>query len=123
LRFICNFLIKELFCKTCTGFKLCLGVSLKYSLKLLALLVITMAIMGGPTAWADTPVTLLRSFAGNINITGTAGTLRTEADGISSCSVTNSGSMQLLGVPTGSTIVVAYIYCSVHVKKYYEKTD
>jgi uncharacterized repeat protein (TIGR01451 family) len=64
-------------------------------------------------AWADTPVTLYKSFAGNINITGTGGTLRTQrdtADGGNSCTVTNSGSIQLLGVPTGSSIVAAYLY-------------
>lgn len=62
------------------------------------------------TAFADTPVTLYESFAGNINITGTAGTLRTAPDGTNSCSVVTSGSMQLLGVPAGSTIVRAYLY-------------
>ena len=61
-------------------------------------------------SYADTPVTLYRSFAGNINITGTGGTLRTAADGTNSYSVTNSGSMQLLGVPAGSTITAAYLY-------------
>jgi len=59
---------------------------------------------------ADTPVTLYQSFAGNINITGTAGTLRTANDATNPCLVTNSGSMQLLGVPSGSTIVAAYLY-------------
>jgi uncharacterized repeat protein (TIGR01451 family)/fimbrial isopeptide formation D2 family protein len=63
-----------------------------------------------PAAQADTPVTLFRSWAGNINITGTGGTLRTAADGSNSCSVVNSGSMQLLGVPAGSSIVAAYLY-------------
>ena len=62
-----------------------------------------------PSGHADTPVTLYRSFAGNINITGTGGTLRTSADP-SSWNVTNSGTMQLLGVPAGSTIVAAYLY-------------
>ena len=62
-----------------------------------------------PSGHADTPVTLYKSFAGNINITGTGGTLRTSADP-SSWNVTNSGTMQLLGVPAGSTIVAAYLY-------------
>jgi hypothetical protein len=61
-------------------------------------------------ARADTPVTLRQSFAGNINITGTAGTLRTASDTTNSCSVTNSGTMQLLGIPAGSSIVTAYLY-------------
>ena len=59
---------------------------------------------------ADTPVTLYESFAGNINITGTAGTLRTQSDSVNSCSVTNSGSMTLSGLPAGAAIVKAYLY-------------
>ena len=74
-------------------------------------LVITLGLLAfaATSGHADTPVTLYKSFAGNINITGTGGTLRTQADP-NSCTVTNSGSMQLLGVPTGSTIVAAYLY-------------
>lgn len=60
--------------------------------------------------FADTPVTLFESLAGNINITGTAGTLRTANDETNPCSVINSGSMTLSGVPSGSTIVKAYLY-------------
>lgn len=61
------------------------------------------------TAFADTPVTLFQSFAGNINITGTAGTLRTQADP-NSCTVTNSGTMTLSGLPAGASVVKAYLY-------------
>jgi trimeric autotransporter adhesin len=82
----------------------------KCPLVLWAVAIIFLGVMGERTALADTPVTLYESFAGNINITGTAGTLRTAADGTNSCSVTNSGSMQLLGLPAGSTIVKAYLY-------------
>ena len=78
-------------------------------------LVITLGLLAFAvtSSQADTPVTLYKSFAGNINITGTGGTLRTMADLINTtnaCQVTNSGSMQLLGVPAGSTIVAAYLY-------------
>lgn len=62
------------------------------------------------TARADTPVTLFKSWAGNLNITGTAGTLRTNPDSINPCSVTNSGTMDLEGIPAGSTVVAAYLY-------------
>jgi uncharacterized repeat protein (TIGR01451 family) len=80
------------------------------AVQLLSVGVILLTLISSHTALADTPVTLYKSFAGNINITGTAGTLRTAADGTNSCSVTNSGSMTLSGVPTGSTIVAAYLY-------------
>lgn len=72
--------------------------------------VIFFGVIFSQAALADTPVSLLESFAGNINITGTAGTLRTAPDGTNACSVTNSGSMTLSGIPAGSTIVKAYLY-------------
>jgi uncharacterized repeat protein (TIGR01451 family) len=81
----------------------------KCLVQLLAVAIISLGVMGSHAALADTPVTLYKSFAGNINITGTAGTLRTAADP-TYCTVANSGSMQLLGVPAGSTIVAAYLY-------------
>jgi uncharacterized repeat protein (TIGR01451 family) len=81
-----------------------------FSIKILLTVVIFTGIIGGQNALADTPVTLYQSFAGNINITGTAGTLRTANDATNPCSVTNSGSMTLSGVPAGSTIVAAYLY-------------
>jgi len=61
-------------------------------------------------AHADTPVTLYESLAGNINITGTGGTLRTNPDGTNSCSVTNNSSMTLSGLPAGATVLRAYLY-------------
>ncbi len=62
------------------------------------------------TAWADVPVTLYESLAGNINITGTGGTLRTQSDAGNSCLVTNNGSMTLSGIPPGATVRKAYLY-------------
>ena len=67
-------------------------------------------LFGAIPATADTPVNLFQSLAGNINITGTGGTLRTAADGVNSCSVTNSGSMTLSGIPAGATVRTAYLY-------------
>ncbi|MEK6743342.1 MAG: hypothetical protein AABZ15_07030 [Nitrospirota bacterium] len=61
-------------------------------------------------ASADTPVSLYESLAGNINITGTGGTLRTNPDGVNSCSVTNNGTMTLSGIPAGATVRKAYLY-------------
>jgi len=90
------------------------GVLRKCLIALWVVAIISLGVMGGNTALADTPVTLYKSFAGNINITGTAGTLRTHVDNnppdATSCTVTNSGTMQLLGLPAGSTIVAAYLY-------------
>jgi MSHA biogenesis protein MshQ len=78
--------------------------------KLFVAVIILLSVMGGKTALADTPVTLFRSFAGNINITGTAGTLRTQSDSGNPCLVTNSGTMNLLGLPADATVRVAYLY-------------
>jgi uncharacterized repeat protein (TIGR01451 family) len=61
-------------------------------------------------ATADTPVNLFQSLAGNINITGTGGTLRTNPDGVNSCSVVNNGTMTLSGMPAGATVRTAYLY-------------
>jgi uncharacterized repeat protein (TIGR01451 family) len=72
--------------------------------------VLVLLAVGAVPAFGDTPVILYQSFAGNINITGTGGTLRTAADGSDSCSVANSGSMQLSGLPAGATVRRAYLY-------------
>jgi uncharacterized repeat protein (TIGR01451 family) len=66
-------------------------------------------LFGAVPASGDTPVTLYQSFAGNINITGTGGTLRTAADP-TSCTVVNNGSMTLSGIPAGATVMRAYLY-------------
>jgi uncharacterized repeat protein (TIGR01451 family) len=86
------------------------GALCKCLIALLVAAIISFGVMGGNTARADTPVTLFKSLAGNINVTGTAGTLRTAADGTNPCSVTNSGSMTLSGLPVGATVVTAYLY-------------
>jgi uncharacterized repeat protein (TIGR01451 family) len=84
-----------------------LGNALSIWAVVLSLLVL---LFGAIPATADTPVNLFQSLAGNINITGTGGTLRTAADGVNSCSVTNSGSMSLSGIPAGATVRTAYLY-------------
>jgi len=62
------------------------------------------------TIFAGTPVQLYESFAGNINYIVTAGTLRTQPNSINACSVTNSGSASLSGLPAGATVLAAYLY-------------
>lgn len=76
-----------------------------------ALILVLFAFLVLPAAARpDAPVTLYQSFAGNINITGTGGTLRTNPDSVDSCSVANNGSMQLSGIPAGATVRKAYLY-------------
>lgn len=75
-----------------------------------AFLAILGLLFSAAPAVSDTPVALYESLAGNINITGTGGTLRTNMDGVNSCSVTNSGTMTLSGIPAGATVRTAYLY-------------
>ena len=59
---------------------------------------------------AGTPVTLYRSFAGNIDFTSTGGTLRTQPNPVDACAVTDHGSAPLSGIPSGAVIRAAYLY-------------
>ncbi|GGX87359.1 hypothetical protein GJV26_29220 [Massilia dura] len=61
-------------------------------------------------ALADTPITLFKSFAGNINMTGTQKTLRTASNNSNACSTAESVTMNLSGIPNGSTVLAAYLY-------------
>ena len=60
-------------------------------------------------ARAATPIALFRSYAGNIQFTGTAGTLRAQANP-NSCTLNASGTAVLSGVPVGATVVAAHVY-------------
>jgi uncharacterized repeat protein (TIGR01451 family) len=59
---------------------------------------------------AGTPVTLYRSFAGNIDFTCTGGTLRTQPNPVNACAVTDHGSALLSDIPSGAEIRAAYLY-------------
>ena len=59
---------------------------------------------------AGTPISLYRSFAGNLDYVGTGGTLRTQANGVNACAVTTSGTSTLSGIPAGASIRAAYLY-------------
>ena len=61
-------------------------------------------------AYAGTTVSLFSTFAGNINYLTTGGTLRTANNATNACSVGTTGTGALSGIPTGSTIVAAYLY-------------
>jgi uncharacterized repeat protein (TIGR01451 family) len=59
---------------------------------------------------AAAPLTLNREFLGNYNYVVTGGTLRTASDSVNACSVKNSGTAALSGIPTTATIKAAYLY-------------
>ena len=62
------------------------------------------------SASSGVPVTLYRSFAGDMSYVETGGTLRTQSNAVDACAVTNSNSAVLSGIPAGSTITAAYLY-------------
>ncbi len=64
---------------------------------------------GGCSVVMATPVTLSQSFAGNFDFVVTGGTLRTQANP-NSCTVTNSGTGALSGIPASATIHRAFLY-------------
>jgi uncharacterized repeat protein (TIGR01451 family) len=57
-----------------------------------------------------TPIARYARHTGNLNYVATGGTLRTASNDVNACSVSNSGTQALSGVPVGSTIVAAYLY-------------
>jgi len=61
-------------------------------------------------AFAQTPIALFRSYAGNIQFTGTAGTLRASSNAVSACNLNASGTAALNGLPAGATVVAAHLY-------------
>lgn len=65
------------------------------------------------SALADTTPTLFDSFAGNVNFIGTAKTRRTQSNAVNACSVESAGtstSATLAGLPSGATVLAAYLY-------------
>ncbi|MEZ4397872.1 MAG: hypothetical protein R3C71_13275 [Candidatus Krumholzibacteriia bacterium] len=61
-------------------------------------------------ARADTPVALRESFAGPLDVAGTAGTLRRFSNLLDACAVDDHGSAPLTGIPAGATVVSATLY-------------
>ncbi len=68
------------------------------------------ALLVAAPALAQTPIALFRSYAGNIQFTGTAGTLRSNPNSVNACSLNATGARALSGVPAGATIVAAHLY-------------
>jgi hypothetical protein len=56
------------------------------------------------------PLDLYRSFAGQVNFTGTGGSLRAAANGVDACAVVGSSSGSLAGLPPGARVEAAYLY-------------
>jgi MSHA biogenesis protein MshQ len=62
-------------------------------------------------ARADVPLTLFKSWAGNVNFTGTVVTLRDSSANVCSVYPANTTlSVALAGIPTGATILAAHLY-------------
>lgn len=83
------------------------GVALR---RMLQLLLMVLAGLCGAPASADTPIVLFKSFAGNVNMTGTQKTLRTRSNGDNACATASSVTMNLSGLPDGATVLAAYLY-------------
>jgi MSHA biogenesis protein MshQ len=79
-------------------------------MRFLRLLLLMAAVLSTNAAHADTPITLFKSFAGNVNFTGTQKSLRTRSNSDNACSTSSTATMVLSGIPTGSTILAAYLY-------------
>jgi len=77
---------------------------------LLLVLALLLSLIGAPGAEAGVPLDLYRSFAGQVNFTGTGGSLRTAANAVDACAVGSSSSGDLTGLPSGAMIDVAYLY-------------
>jgi hypothetical protein len=80
--------------------------------RLLAFLAGLLLLAAGLPARADTPVSLLLSFRGNVNFTGTEEVLRTKNNN-DPCSVVQYGTViyaKLAGIPSGATILSAQLY-------------
>lgn len=77
---------------------------------LLARLLTACLLLATSPARADTPITLFKSYAGYVNFTGTQETLRARSNGSDACALVKSLSMTLSGIPSGATVLAAYLY-------------
>ena len=77
---------------------------------LLLALAVLLALLGAVRAEAGVPLDLYRSFAGQVNFTGTGGSLRAAANTVDACAVVGSSSGNLAGLPRGARIEAAYLY-------------
>jgi len=68
------------------------------------------SLVAASPAIAGTPITLFRSYAGNIQYTGTAGTLRAQPNSGNACALNSSSSAPLSGLPAGAVVRAAFLY-------------
>jgi len=74
-------------------------------------LVLAACCLLSPLARADSPITLFKSFAGNVSFTGTVKTMRTQSNTVDPCAInTSTMNMVLSGVPSGAVILNAQLY-------------
>lgn len=78
--------------------------------KLLPLLLALLCWLFVGAARADSPITLFKSFAGNVSFTGTQKTLRTASNSSNPCTIASSVTLPLRGVPSGAIILNAQLY-------------
>lgn len=74
------------------------------------LFILAWALGGAAPARADTPIKLFKSFAGNVNLTGTEKSLRTSSNDNDPCATTSSVTMSLTTLPSNATVLAAYLY-------------
>ncbi|MGV3592658.1 MAG: DUF6701 domain-containing protein [Gammaproteobacteria bacterium] len=69
-------------------------------------------VTGPPAVTGYVPVTLYETFSGNVNYRAIGNTLRAEDNGGNTCAMfdINTGSTATMSLPTGSTILAAYLY-------------
>ncbi|WP_338761252.1 DUF6701 domain-containing protein [Massilia sp. METH4] len=80
----------------------------RFAAKLVVALLLSL--LCGRAALADTPIKLFKTFAGNINLTGTEKSLRTKSNSSDACATAQSVTLALTTVPSGSTVLAAYLY-------------
>jgi MSHA biogenesis protein MshQ len=78
--------------------------------KAIAAWLVVAAALPCPAARADTPLTLLQSFAGNVNFTGTQATMRTNRSVCDAVSARTKLNKALAGIPAGAQILSARLY-------------
>ena len=78
-----------------------------------ALIIAAIVVATNSNSFADTPVTLFQSYAGNINFVGIEATRRTESNAGNACAVLGANTTNtavVTGIPTGATITAAHLY-------------
>ncbi len=78
--------------------------------KINGIILVILGLFAGHSLSAQTTVSLFKSYAGNINYIATGASLRSASNASNPCTVVTSASQSVPGMPSGSTIVAAYVY-------------